>query len=119
MSVFQKKAIEYIVESPKLLGFVIVSFLSGHLWYFIISTYFKKGKKGNALLNNQIGKTTVGAFYNALIFFPLQLAINKTISIQWQQIMDLILTTMLFGMVLQILIFGLCIKFVKEIKNER
>ncbi len=114
MNAIQKKAIEYIVECPKLLGFVIISFLSGHLWYFLISTYFKKGRKGNALLNSKIGKATVGAFYNALVFVPFQLIINKTISLRWQQIMDLILTSMLAGMVLQILIFGLCIKFAKE-----
>src|SRR5512139_2291889 len=119
MSAVEKKAIEYIVKCPKLLGFIIVSFFSGHLWYFMISTYFKKGKKGNPLLNSKIGKTAIGAFYNALIFFPLQLAINKTVSIQWQQIMDLILTTMLLGMVFQISIFGLCIKFLGETKNEK
>jgi len=89
MNSIQKKAIEYIVECPKLLGFVIISFLSGHLWYFLISTYCKKGKKGNTLLNSKIGKTTVGAFYNALVFFPFQLSVNKSISIGWQQIMDL------------------------------
>lgn len=114
MSAIQKKGVEYIVECPKLLGFVIISFISGHLWYFLISTYFKKGKKGNHLLNSKIGKTTVGAFYNALVFVPFQLIINKTILLHWQQIMDLILVSLLTGMVLQFLIFCLCIKFAKE-----
>jgi len=115
MNAIQKKIIEYIVDTPKLLGFAAVSFMSGHLWCFLITTYFKKGKKGNTLLNNKIGKTSLGAFWNALIFLPYQLYINGTLRIEWQHIMDLIIATMLIGMVLQVLFFSLAIKFMKEI----
>jgi hypothetical protein len=115
MNAVEKKAIEYVVECPKLLGFAVISFLSGHLWYFIISTYYKRSKKGNTLLNNKIGKLAVGGFYNVLVFYPFHLCINKSIKIEWEQMLDLVLTTMLFSMILQIIIFGLCIKFAKEI----
>ena len=115
MNILEKKAIEYIVECPKLLGFVIISFFSGHLWYFIISTYCKKTKKGDSLINNKIGKTAVGGFYNVLIYYPVHLFLHRSIQIQWQQLLDLILTTMLISMIIQIVIFGLCIKFAKEI----
>lgn len=115
MSGIEKKAIEYVVESPKLLGFAVISYLSGHLWYFIISTYYKKTKKGNTLINNKYGKIAVGGFYNALIFYPFHLFINKSLMVNWEQMLDLILTTMLFSMTLQIIIFGLYIKFSKEV----
>ena len=114
MNEIQKKAIEYIIQTPKLLGFVIVSFLSGHLWYFIITTYIKVGRKGNTLLNNKIGKTTIGAFWNVLVLMAFYMITQKIITITWEQALEVVFATLLIGMVIQILIFAFFVKFIKE-----
>ncbi len=115
MNPIEKKAIDYIVEIPQLLGLAVVSLLNGHLWNFIIITYVKKGRKGNSWLNTKLGKTAIGVSWNALVFIPFQLSINHTIIVEWNHIINLMLVTLLASMVFELIIFGIVIKLCKEI----
>ena len=110
----ESKVFSYILNTPSALGTIAISFLSGHLWAFIIITYFKKGKRGKSFLNAKTGKTAIGLLWFSIIILPIYYISNETLNIEYEKLLDSVVTTLLFGLALQAIIFGLIVSFKGE-----
>jgi hypothetical protein len=96
-----QKFLEYLWKVPQLFGLLIASFLSGHLWLWIIFAFYKSTTKGDKYLANNYAKTALGVAWFALILFPLYLykhGFNSTVD---TEIFDLIGFTIILGLFLQ------------------
>ena len=113
-SEIENKIFSYILNTPSVLGTIAISFLSGHLWAFIIITYLKKGKKGKSFLNAKTGKTAIGLLWFSIIILPIYYISNGTFNIEYEKLLDSVVTTLLFGLALQAIIFALIVSFKGE-----
>lgn len=64
------KLVEYLLTIPQLLFAVVLSFFSGHLWLWIVHTYFDSPAKGAKYLSNIWAKTALGLFWYVLFLLP-------------------------------------------------
>jgi len=96
----QEKVISWLIATPKALGLLVCSFLSGQLWFFIITTYLKENKKGNKYLKKFWAKLVLGVIWFAIINLPIHL-IRQGIEITETNIFANILYTILYGFVIQ------------------
>ena len=108
-----KKVIDWLLTTPKALALLVFSFFSGHLWIFIITTYFKTSKKGNKYLKSIYGKIAVGVIWFTIIDLPIHLFRNGNI-IDINNIFDNILYAIMYGLILQGIVFGLIVTLKKE-----
>lgn len=67
----QAKILEYIITIPQLLFAAAMSFLSGHLWIWVIYAYYFNGTRASKYLNNWVAKTALGAFWYILALLPI------------------------------------------------
>lgn len=109
-----EKVIEYLIATPKALLFVVCSYFSGQLWLFIISTYFKKGKKGNKHLEGIIGRTALGIAWFALFLAPIHWLKFQTFQVEPENIFSILLGTILLAGFAQTIAFILITLFKSE-----
>ena len=109
----QEKIISWLIATPKALGLLICSFLSGQLWFFIIITYLKENKKGNKYLKKFWAKLVLGVIWFAIIDLPIHF-IRQGIEITESNIFANVFYTILYGFVIQGIISILIISLKTE-----
>ena len=97
--------IKFLLKTPKILALSIFSYLSGHLWMFIILTYFKKGTKGNKILNNMVGRLSLGFCWYALVLIPVYWLFVGDCFLEYENILRVITPTIVFGLAFQLVSF--------------
>lgn len=107
-----------IMAKSKITGllilFLMVSYLSGQMWLFLVFTYLKRKTKGNTVLDNHIGKLSLGALW----FLAVGCVLHQ-VGFQWSTdssrlLADALIPMMLYGGFMQFLIFILTTVFANE-----
>jgi hypothetical protein len=112
-SEIEKKIIEFLVATPKALALIILSFFSGQLWFFVLITYFKSNAKGNKYLNNYYSKLAIGIIWFIIVNLPIHF-IRIGFEIDDNNIFLNFFYTIIYGFVLQGIIFTLIVAIKKE-----
>jgi len=112
-----KKALEFLVKTPKAMLFCIFSFFSGQLWVFIIITYLKKTKKGNKYLDKFYSKLGIGSFWFLVISSPFYIQKYHVFNFDFLKFLDIFCNTLMLAVFLQLLVFILVISLAKERRN--
>lgn len=97
------KVLEYVLRTPLAMAVVIASFLSGHLWLFIIKAV-RKRTAGNKILESKTGRTAFGMLWLALIMCPIYMIKYGDVSFELEKIMALVLPSIVFAAILQLII---------------
>jgi len=100
------KGLTYLLESPVLFGLTVVCGVSGHLIFFMIFTYFSDKDATKTYLNTWLGKISLGALLYAFVSLPLYAIEYGTISIEYNKLMTIIPSSIIFGLVFQAVCFG-------------
>lgn len=103
---------EHISSSPHLLGLLFSSWLSGHFWLFIMFNFVGKKKNEKAMIDNFMGKIAIGVSWFLLIVYSIHIITAQKFYIEYTQVIDLILTSIIVGFILQFLIYTACTLFV-------
>lgn len=107
----QAKLLEYIVTIPQLLFAAALSFLSGHLWIWVIYAYYFNSTRASKYLNNWAAKTALGVFWYAITLLPIyfyKFGFNNEVD---GNIIKVIGFTLLIGSFLQAIATIIIIKF--------
>lgn len=94
----------FLMSSPYYLVPFVFAFFSGHVWSYIILSYFSK--KERKVLHSFIGRSALGIVWFALIFFFIHLMMYTTLKIDFESFKTVILTTVVVSFALQALILG-------------
>jgi len=93
--------LDYLKDTPKALGVLVFSLVSGHLWTFILFAYFKANKKGNTILLSLVGRTSLGLCWFAVVMVVVYYFSFNTLNLSYQNILTITIPTLTFGLVLQ------------------
>ena len=103
----------YVIRIPQLLLACGVSFLSGHIWLWLIYTYFKDNTKGITHLKNIYAKTGLGVLWHSLFLFVTYIVKFGFDTNVENKILSIILFSLLLGMFAQALVVILIVKLKK------
>lgn len=109
----EKTMLRYVLATPQAIGFLFFSWLSGHLWAYVVFTYFRNKKHAKGFFDSKTGKTALGALWFTLIGGPTYLWKHHTLFIEYGLLLDLIYSIILAALFLQALIF-IAITFIKR-----
>jgi len=68
---FIKTLVKLVVATPALLLSCLVSLFSGHIWFWIIYTYYDAPPKSATYLKNNWAKTALGLLWYGLFLLPI------------------------------------------------
>lgn len=100
------KVLEYLLATPAALATVVFAFISGHMWTYIVFTYFQDKKKAKGHFDGWIGKVALGLFWFAIVCAPVYWCLHRSFSIKYGNVLECVVPTILYGMVLQGLVFA-------------
>jgi len=106
-----EKLAELVISTPKLLIACGSSFLSGHVWLWLIYAYLKKTTKGVTHLQGVWAKTGLGMIWNALILFLIYIVKYGFDTNVEGKILPLILFSLLLGWATQAIVVFLIVNF--------
>lgn len=109
----QAKLLEYIVTIPQLLFATVLSFLSGHLWIWVIYAYYFNSTKASKYLNHWAAKTALGVFWYSITLVPYyfyKFGMKQEIG---KNVLEVVGFTLLVGSFLQAITTMIIIKFKK------
>lgn len=111
--VVQQQFTDYLRQTPKAVAVLVCSFFSGQLWAFLVFAYIKKGAKGNKLLQSLPGKTSLGLCWFTLVLVPIYYLNHGTLIFSYDQILSVIVPTLVAGFFVQVIAFALIVYFGK------
>lgn len=97
----------YYGDAAKIVGLILVSFLSGNLWV-LTSKYFFSGPRESNLANSFWGRTIIGLIWFAVVIvivYPLEFP--GELSLSYRHLIDALPPTIVTGMLLQLIAFAL------------
>ncbi len=109
----QAKLLEYIVTIPQLLTATVLSFLSGHLWIWVIYAYYFNSTKASKYLNNWVAKIALGVFWYSISLVPYyfyKFGFKQEVG---KNVLEVIIFSLLIGSFLQAISTILIIRFKK------
>lgn len=104
VSVVLDEAIEYLKATPKAAGFLFMSFMSGHLWAFMVIAHRSK-TKGNDLLKTIHGRTAIGLLWFSFILVPTYFLKFRGYDFKYDQVLDSLIPVVILGLFLQLIVF--------------
>ncbi|MEB2854069.1 hypothetical protein [Pseudomonas atacamensis] len=103
--------IDYLKSTPQVLFLVIMAIASGHLWAFIITSFFKEKENGNKELRSIVGRLSLGLMWlaaNLVVIYGLE---HHSLPRDYSKIIELIFPTIILGLFLQLIVYVLVIAF--------
>ncbi|EGR1045481.1 hypothetical protein EFU54_17695 [Vibrio cholerae] len=97
--------ITFLVGSPKVLATLILSWVSGHTWSYIVFTYFRDKTKSEGFFDSWMGKMALGLLWFSLIMLPIYYLFHNSLSIEYDKVLLVIFSTVLYSYVVQAIIF--------------
>ena len=105
--------VTFLISTPKVLVAIVFSWVSGHLWSYVLFTYFRDKTKSIGFFDGWMGKASLGILWFALIIVPINYMVNDTFNIEYENILKVIYSVVLYGFVLQAFIF-ICLTLFKR-----
>ncbi len=106
-----EQVLDYLRQTPKAVAVLVVSYLSGHLWVFIITAFFRSRTRGDQLLKSVTGRTAVGLLWFASLLVPIYLLRFGGLHFEYANILELTVPTLVAGLFFQLLVFIICVRF--------
>ena len=106
-----EKLAELLISTPKLLIACGSSFLSGHVWLWLIYCYLRNNSRGVTHLKSVWAKTGLGMIWNALILFIIYIIKYGFDTNVEDKILPLIFFSLLLGWATQAVVVLLIIHF--------
>jgi hypothetical protein len=97
----------YLRATPQAIAVLIVAFLSGHLWVYIITAYLRRNTKGNRLLQSTAGRIAIGMAWLAVVMIPVYFTEYGTWPADYGNILAIVIPTIVLALFAQVVIFGL------------
>ncbi|MCI0560052.1 MAG: hypothetical protein MN733_16305 [Nitrososphaera sp.] len=107
----QTDLLEYLRDTPKALVVVVASFISGHLWVFMITAFIRSKTKGNNLLQSTVGRTTVGLIWLTGVLVPFYCLKFREFSFDYERILQIAIPTVVTGLFIQLILFAIFVSF--------
>lgn len=109
------KVVEHILVIPQLLFTTFMSFLSGHIWLWILYSFFLKSNKGLTHLKSIWAKTGLGVLWYSIFLVPCYIknyGWNMNVD---EKILNLIVFTVIIGTFAQ----SICLILIIFLKKQR
>lgn len=106
-------AVDFFRSTPIALAALAISFLSGQLWVFVIFEYMHPSKKANKALDNAAAKAALGLLWFALVLVPFYYIQFDDLSLEYQNILQLTVPTLVLGLFAQAIAFAFFAKVKK------
>ncbi|MUJ26323.1 hypothetical protein GNP82_18500 [Aliivibrio fischeri] len=97
--------VDFLVGSPKVLAALILSWVSGHTWSYIVFTYFREKNKSVGFFDSWMGKTALGLLWFSLIMLPIYFLVHDSYTIEYDKVLEILFSTILYSYVVQAIIF--------------
>lgn len=107
-------ATEFLIATPVAMVFLVLAFLSGHLWIFILLTYAKSTSRGNRKIDNTYGKIALGIAWLAIVLLPVYYCRNHSLDFQPELILDVLPSTMIYALCIQLPAFWVIATLFRE-----
>ncbi|WP_160292685.1 hypothetical protein [Burkholderia gladioli] len=98
--------LDYVLATPAAIAVLVASFLSGHLWLFIIKNLRKKRTTGHQLVESVTGRVALGLLWLTAVLFFVYIFRFKDCSFEYGKILLVFIPTIIFGVFFQLLIFA-------------
>ncbi len=102
----EQQLLDYLRDTPKAAGVLIMSFFSGHLWVFIVTAYLRSKTRGNKLLESLLGRTAVGILWFTAVLVPVYWLKFREVNFDYERILEVVIPTIVAGMLLQLVVFA-------------
>lgn len=103
--------IDYLKQTPKAAAVMVVSFFCGHLWAYVVTTFFRGSKtRGNTLLQSVMGRTALGLVWFSAVLVPIYTLKFRAFDFDYDRILALVVPTLVAGLAIQLIVFALCLK---------
>ena len=103
-SEIEKKVLDYLLVTPKALAIFVASFLSGHLWIFVIKAFRKRTKASN-LMESKTGRVAIGLIWMASVSAVIYMVRFRDMSFEYDKIMIIAIPTIVTALFLQLIVF--------------
>lgn len=94
--------LQFLTSSPYITCTVALSYISGHLWVYIILSYFSK--KERKILYSLIGRLSLGLMWFAAVLIPAYIIRFKSVNIIGEQLFEILITVLVIALALQLII---------------
>lgn len=94
--------LQFLTSSPYIFGTVLLSYISGHFWAYIILSYFSKRERN--ILYSTFGKLSLGLMWFAIILIPTYIFAFKSFNIIITQLLEILITVLATALAGQFLI---------------
>ena len=108
------QVVNYLARTPQAVAYLFCSFMSGQLWAFIILASYKKSIRGDKYLQTIAGRTALGFAWFVVVLVPLYFWRYQTLNCHYTKLVNLVVPTVVLGLFLQVVIFGLFVRFGKR-----
>lgn len=98
--VFLVALLQFLTSSPYIMCIVALSYISGHLWAYIILSYFSK--KERKILYSLFGKLSLGLMWFAAVLIPAYIVRFKSVNIIVEQLLEISITVLVIALALQL-----------------
>lgn len=105
-----KAVTDKISATPQSAFFLILSYLSGHLWVFMVDTYRPK-LNGFDFLKEKLGKISLGIMWNLSVVSLVYTSRFHVYFFEYEKVSDCLVSTIIFGFTLQFIILVICITY--------
>lgn len=100
---FSNELLKLLAGSPLMLIAAALACCSGHLWSYIILSYFSK--KERKILESFYGRISLGLIWFALLYIPLHLLHFKKLLFDLESIIQILPNVIIVSLALQALLF--------------
>lgn len=97
--------VDFVVGSPKVLATIVLSWVSGHTWSYIVFTYFRDKENSKDFFDGWLGKAALGLLWFSIILAPVYYLTHGSLQIEYEKILDVVFSTILYSYFFQALIF--------------
>lgn len=100
-----QQVLDFLRSTPKAVGVLAASFISGHLWVFVLTAYFRNGTKGDTLIKSPTGRAGLGILWLTVVLIPYYALKYRDLPVDLDKILDIAIPTIVLGFFLQLVIF--------------
>lgn len=100
-----KKGFEYILATPQAIAFFFFSWVSGHLWAYVVFTYCQKKENSKGFFDGHTGKVTLGVLWFTIVGAPFYCLKNDRITVDYALLLDLSYSIVMVSLFIQGVIF--------------
>jgi hypothetical protein len=113
IEIIENDVVQFLHTTPKALFFLLASFSSGHLWYFVIVSY-RRTNAGNSIIKSITGRTTIGFLWLTGVLFLMYIIKFGNLDFIYENVLLTIIPTIITGLFIQLLLFIFFMIFEKK-----